>query len=225
MRARQVARLLGVAVVTAWALSFSTATAPVASAATCSDVEVIFARGTSDKPGIGFTGRAFVDSLKRKLLGKQITVYAVDYPASWNFSKSTSEGALDANRRVQYVAKICPQTKIVLGGMSQGAGVIDLITIGNRVIWFFKPAPLPDAMVNHVAAIAVFGNPSRDVSTLGPLTKISPLYGHKTIDQCAVGDPYCSSGNNFFAHFAYPWNGMVNEAATFAAGRVLGRDN
>lgn len=208
---------------TAWALSYSAAVAPVAVAETCPDVEVVFARGTADKPGIGFTGRQFVTSLKRKLLGKNISVYAVDYPASWNFSKSTTEGAVDANKHVRYVAAICPATKIVLGGMSQGAGVIDLITIGNRTIWFFKPAPLPDEMVKHVAAIAVFGNPSRDVSTLGPLTKISPLYGSKAIDLCADGDPYCSRGNNFLAHFSYPWNGMVDEAATFAAARVLGR--
>lgn len=222
MLARQVARVLGVAVMTAWALSLSTASAPIAVAATCPDVEVIFARGTSDSPGIGFVGRAFVDSLRKKLLGKQLSVYAVNYPANWNFSKSTTEGAVDANKHVQYVAGTCPQTKIVLGGMSQGAGVIDLITIGNRTIWFFKPAPLPDTMVNHVAAIAVFGNPSRDVSTLGPLTKISPQYGLKAIDLCAIGDPYCSDGNNFFANFSYPWNGMVDDAATFTARRVLG---
>ena len=225
MLARQVVRFIGVAVVTAWALSFTTAAAPVAAAAACPDVEVIFARGTSDKPGIGATGRSFVDALKRKLLGKHMTVYAVNYPASWNFSKSTTQGAVDANRRVQYVAEICPQTKIVLGGMSQGAGVIDLIAIGKRTIWFFKPAPLPDAMVNHVAAIAVFGNPSRDVPTLGPLTQISPQYGSRTIDLCAFGDPYCSRGSNYLAHLSYPWNGMVNEAATFVARRVVNRQS
>jgi len=221
---RQVARFLGVAVVTAWALSFATATAPVAAAESCPDVEVIFARGTSDRPGTGHVGKAFVDVLRWKLLGKKITAYGVNYPASWNFSKSTSEGALDANRRVQAIAAACPETKIVLGGMSQGAGVIDLITIGNRRIWFFTPAPLPDAMANHVVAVAVFANPSRDQAMLGPLTEISPLYGKKTIDLCAWGDPYCSKGNNMIAHWSYTWNGMVNEAATFVARRVLGRE-
>lgn len=211
--------------VTAWTLSYTIAAAPVAAAAACPDVEVIFARGTSDKPGLGSTGRAFVNALKRKLLGKHMTVYAVNYPASWNFSKSTTEGAVDANRRVQYVAQICPKTKIVLGGMSQGAGVIDLIAIGKRTIWFFKPSPLPDAMVNHVAAIAVFSNPSRDVGNLGPLTEISPQYGSRTIDLCAFADPYCSGGGNYLAHLTYPWNGMVSEAATFVARRVLVRQN
>ncbi|KWX65543.1 cutinase family protein [Mycobacterium sp. NAZ190054] len=211
--------------VTASALSLSTAAAPVAGAISCPDVEVVFARGTSDNPGFGAVGRAFVDSVKKKLTGKKVSAYAVNYPASWNFSKSTSAGAVDANKHVQYVAGMCPQTKIVLGGMSQGAGVIDLITIGNRTIWFFTPVPLPAPMVDHVVAVAVFANPSRDQPMLGPLTEISPQYGDRTIDLCADGDPYCSRGNNMFAHWSYPWNGMVDEAATFVAQRVLGRDS
>lgn len=206
-------------------LGISAVGAPVAAAVSCPDVEVVFARGTGDRAGVGSVGKAFIDSLKWKLLGKRVSTYAVNYPASWNFPKSTSAGAVDANKHVQYVAGMCPQTKIVLGGMSQGAGVIDLITIGNRRIWFFNPVPLPDTMVDRVVAIAVFGNPSRDVPNLGPLTEISPLYGHKTIDQCADGDPYCSSGNNFFAHFSYRSNGMVSEAATFVAARVLNGDS
>lgn len=198
--------------------------APTAAAVSCPDVEVVFARGTSSRPGLGTVGTAFVNNLKWKLLGKKVTYYAVNYPASWNFSKSTNAGAVDANKHVQYMAGMCPDTKLVLGGMSQGAGVIDLILIGNRRVWFFTPVPLPEAMVNHVAAVAVFGNPARDIYGGGPLTEISPLYGHKTIDLCADGDPYCSKGRNFFAHFAYPRNGMVDEAATFAARRILGRD-
>ena len=216
--------MLSAAVVASSVLAVSTVSAPVAAAESCPDVEVVFARGTSDRPGVGFVGKAFIDSLKWKLLGKKISTYAVNYPASWNFSTSTSAGAVDANKHVQYVAAVCPDTKIVLGGMSQGSGVIDLITIGNRKIWFFTPAPLPDAMANHVVAVAVFANPARDQPLLGPLTEISPQYGHKTIDLCANGDPYCSRGLNYFAHYSYPWNGMVNEAATFVARRVLNKD-
>lgn len=200
----------------------STVSAPVATADSCPDVEVVFARGTSDKPGIGSVGRLFISSLMWKLLGKRISVYPVDYPANWNFSKSTSQGALDANKRVQYVAKTCPDTKIVLGGMSQGAGVIDLITVGKRKIWFFTTAPLPESMADHVVAVAVFGNPTRDMPLMGPLTKISPQYGSKAIDLCAFGDPYCSAGSNMFAHMSYMWNGMTTEAATFVADRVNG---
>jgi cutinase len=196
--------------------------APPAAADTCPDVEVVFARGTSDKPGLGPVGKQFITTLQKKLPGKTVSSYAVVYSASWDFPKSTSEGAIDANKRVQYVAGVCPKTKIVLGGISQGAGVIDLITIGKRRLWFFTPSPLPDSMVNHVSAIAVFGNPSRDYPQLGPLTTLSPLYGAKTIDLCAKNDPYCSKGIDMFAHLSYLWNGMIDQAATFAARRVSG---
>lgn len=222
MRTLQVARAFVVAVLTATTVAAAAVNGPAAAAFSCPDVEVVFARGTSDRAGLGWVGKTFVDSLKWKLRGKRVSAYAVDYPANWNFSQSTAVGAVDANKHVQYIAGMCPTTKIVLGGMSQGAGVIDLITIGERTIWFFRPVPLPDAMVNHVAAIAVFANPSRDFASLGPLDKISPLYGDRTIDLCADGDPYCSSGVSMTAHYSYPWNGMIDEATTFVARRVLG---
>jgi cutinase len=211
-------------VITGFALVAPVITTPVAAAVSCPDVEVVFARGTMDRAGVGSVGTTFIQTLKWKLSGKKVSSYGVDYPASWDFMKSTSQGAVDANKHVQYTAGMCPDTKIVLGGISQGAGVIDLIAMGNRKLWLFSPVPLPDAMVGHVAAIAVFGNPSRDYATLGSLSEISPQYGQKTIDLCAVGDPYCSNGHDFLAHLSYPLNGMVNEAANFVARKVLGRD-
>ena len=75
-------------------------------------------------------GQAFVDALRRQVGGRSVGVYAVNYPASWDYSNSASAGARDANAHVQYMAANCPNTKMVLGGMSQGAGVIDLITVG-----------------------------------------------------------------------------------------------
>jgi cutinase len=206
--------------VTAWAMLNTAVSIPAAAAALCPDIEVVFARGTGELPGVGYFGQAFVDSLRPQVGGRSVGVYAVNYPASWDYSNSASAGARDANAHVQYMAANCPNTKMVLGGMSQGAGVIDLITVGARTIWFFTPVPLPPEVADHVAALAVFGNPSRNVWGLGPLTAISPIYGAKAIDMCAPGDPYCSQGVNFLAHFSYLQNGMVSQAATFAASRL-----
>jgi cutinase-like protein len=194
---------------------------PSAAGAPCPDIEVVFARGTGELPGVGWLGQAFVDALRPLVGGRSVGVYAVNYPASWDFSNSASAGARDASAHVQYMAANCPSTRMVLGGMSQGAGVIDLITIGARTIWFFTPVPLPPGVADHVAALAVFGNPSRNVPGLGPLTAISPIYGAKAIDMCAPDDPYCSQGISFLAHFSYLQNGMVSQAATFAASRAL----
>jgi cutinase len=217
--ARQIAGFLGAAVST-WALLNTAISIPSAAAAPCPDIEVVFARGTAESPGIGWAGNAFVDSLRSKVGGRSVGVYAVNYPASFDFSRSASAGASDASAHVQLMAASCPSTKLVLGGHSQGAGVIDLIAIGSRTIWFLTPAPIPTELAGHVAAVAVLANPSRNIPGLGPLTAISPQYGTNAIDLCASGDPYCSRGANFFAHFSYVQNGMVDEAATFAASRL-----
>lgn len=194
---------------------------PAARSDTCPDVHVVFARGTGESPGVGWVGQTFIDKLKTKLAGKTVTAYGVNYPAGWDFTKSASAGAADANAHIRSAVAVCPQTKLVLGGMSQGSGVIDLITVGSRPIWFFTPSPLPSGVADHVAAVAVFGNPSRDYPMLGPLTSLSPDYGPKSIDQCAPGDPICSNGLNYFAHLTYPWSGMVDQAADFAASQVV----
>lgn len=146
--------------------------------------------------------------------------YAVNYPAGFNFDTSAPAGAADAAGRVQWMAGNCPDTKLVLGGMSQGAGVIDLITVDPRPLGRFTPTPLPPHVADHVAAVAVFGNPLRDISGGGPLSQMSGTYGPKTIDLCGLDDPFCSKGLNFPAHFSYVENGMVEEAANFVAGRL-----
>jgi cutinase len=58
------------------------------------------------------------------------------------------------------MAANCPNTKLVLGGDSQGAMVIDLITIARAPVAGAFPAPLPADVADHVAAVAVFGNPA-----------------------------------------------------------------
>lgn len=60
-----------VAALTAAAAAVSVVNSPVAAAVSCPDVEVVFARGTADRTGLGWAGKAFVDSLKWKLLGKE----------------------------------------------------------------------------------------------------------------------------------------------------------
>lgn len=202
------------------ALAFGVAAAPEAAADPCPDVEVIFARGTGAEPGLGFVGDALVDSLRSKVGGRTVGAYAVNYPAGWNFDTSAPQGAADAAARVQWMADNCPDTKLVLGGMSQGAGVIDLITADPRPLGRFTPTPLPAHLADHVAAVAVFGNPLRNVRGGGPLPALSGTYGPKTIDMCALDDLFCSKGLSLPAHFAYVENGMVEQAAEFVVGKL-----
>jgi cutinase len=71
------------------------------------------------------------------------------------------------------------------------------------------------ALPEHVAAVAVFGNPSAKLGA--PLT-ISPVWGSRAIDLCNAGDPVCSDGRNFTAHSNYVGTGLASQAAGFAAG-------
>ena len=100
---------------------------PSASAEPCPDIEVVFARGTFEPPGVGGIGQSFVDSVRSQAAGKSVSVYPVNYPASTDFPTAV-EGIRDAANRIEATAAGCPDTKIVLGGFSQGAAVAGFVT-------------------------------------------------------------------------------------------------
>ena len=206
-------RIVGAAVATAGAVPIALIDLPAAGAAPCPDVEIVFARGTTEPPGVGGIGQAFVDSLRSQLGGRSVGVYPVNYPASNDFVNSTPAGSDDASAHVQAMAANCPNTKMVLGGYSQGAAVVDLAT-----------TYMPPQVADHVAAAAVFGGPRStfaDSLSPGPLPSIGPLYTAKTIELCVPNDPICSQGGwDMGAHGAYVQTGMVNQAASFAASRL-----
>ena len=204
---------MGLAASAAAALLLAPPLAPRA-AASCPDVEVIFARGTDEPPGVGRVGQAFVSSL-RSQTRKNVNAYGVNYPASKDFLAVT-DGANDASNHVQHMTDSCPNTRLVLGGYSQGAAVIDIVTAAPLPGLGFRQ-PLPADAADHVAAVALFGNPS---GRAGGLTSaLTPDFDGRTIDLCNAGDPICSDGNQWKAHLGYV-PGMTSQAASFVAGRV-----
>jgi cutinase-like protein len=185
----------------------------IASADDCPDIEVVFARGTNDAPGLGNVGGAFVDELRSKVGGRSVGAYAVNYPANFDFL-AAADGANDASAHIQYMVDNCPNTRLVLGGYSQGAAVIDVISAVPMPVLGFSN-PLPPNAPDHVAAIAAFGNPSAKLGL--PLT-VSPVWGGRAIDLCNANDPICQTdGESVAAHRAYP-GGPTNQAANFVAG-------
>nr|WP_308207432.1 cutinase family protein [Mycolicibacterium komossense] len=197
-------------------------TAP-ASAAACPDVEVIFARGTTEAPGVGGIGQSFVDDVRSRVSPKSVGVYAVQYPASTDFPTGVI-GIGDASAHIQNTAANCPNTRIVLGGYSQGAAVMgfvtaDAIPAGSPP---GAPSPMPASVADHVAAVALFGKPSPKfmAAVEEPTVTIGPLYADKTTDLCVPGDPVCSDGGSVANHGRYVPTGLVDQAATFVAARV-----
>ncbi len=216
-------RLLGAAVVATWALL--NAPIPSASAASCPDTQVVFARGTGEPPGAGGIGQTFVDKLRSRVGGRSVGVYAVNYPASNDWPTGV-DGIRDAGAHVVSMAASCPNTKMVLGGYSQGAAVMGFVTsaaVPDGVDPATVPKPLQPRVADHVAAVVLFGEPNvRAMNFLGqPPVVIGPLYAAKTIQLCAPNDPVCSDGLEFAAHRTSSYEaGLIDQGADFAAGHL-----
>lgn len=198
-----------------------TGAVPPAHADGCPDVEVLFARGTGEPPGVGRVGQALVDSVTPLLGGRSLAVYPVNYPASINFL-STGSGATDAENHLAAAATACPATQFVLGGFSQGAAVVSMMAgvppLGDLVGNFGSAPPLPPEAADQIAAVAVFGNPGTRFGT--PLSTTGAFAG-KAIDLCNDGDPICSpGGRDRAAHNTYEFPPTITDAAGFVAGRV-----
>jgi cutinase len=228
MTAGKVIRFLVPALLAAAAVSasvVSASAAPIASAQGCPDVEVLFARGTGEDPGVGPTGQAFVDNLRGRIAPKSMDVYPINYPATQEWQTGL-DGIRDAGAHVQSTAANCPQTKMVLSGYSQGAAVMGFVTsaaVPDGVDPATVPKPLAPDVANHVAAVVLFGMPNvRAMDFLGqPPVVIGPTFAAKTIKVCAPEDPICSDGMNFAAHDTYADDGsIVAKGADFAASRI-----
>ncbi|MBN1172102.1 MAG: cutinase family protein [Micromonosporaceae bacterium] len=210
-------RRIAVIAVAVGALTAAGLTAVVtsASAATCSDVEVVFARGTGEIRGLGMVGSPFASTVKSKLSGLSVTTYAVDYAANVS-QTSAGPGATDMSKHITSTASQCPNTSFVIGGYSQGASVTD-IAIGIRTALGSGEA-IPESLAPQIKAVVVFGNPLRMLGT--DITKASKLYGSKALDICNAGDPVCGAGVSMLAHLRYATNGSTTEGAEFAASKV-----
>ena len=185
---------------------------PAAAAESCPDAEVVFARGSGQPVGLGDVGEAFVASLLEQSPGRDVRVYPVEYPASTDYHNSALLGENDATTHIQATVANCPNTKLVLGGYSQGASVMEM-----------SSNSLPAAVANHVAAVALFGPPSSPYSTSlwgGPLPVLAGSYRAKTIDFCLPGDIYCEDNGSVIPHLMYVQEGKAIEGATFVANRL-----
>ena len=95
---------------------------------TCPSIELIFARGTNESPGLGRIGTALFIELQKFF--PDMTAYGVFYSAptykgSFLSGGSLESAAIDVVDRVsmweeQKEMGLCPETRVVLGGFSLG---------------------------------------------------------------------------------------------------------
>lgn len=233
-RRRPVPRLFLAALLTTAAVTPIVAP-PAAVAKPCADVEVIFARGSDEPPGVGKVGQAFVDALHTASADRSIAVYPVNYAAASGFSsgidfdRSVIAGIGDEVSHIEWTALDCPDTQIVLGGYSQGAAVTGYATapsVPNGLpdeLVPDLPRPMPDVVADHVAAVILFGKPSATFIRRydAPPVVVGPRYAAKTREYCARNDAVCDGTDGIpFGHLDYPTNGMPADAAAFAVRRI-----
>ncbi|KAI5859983.1 carbohydrate esterase family 5 protein [Durotheca rogersii] len=156
--------------------------------AQCSDLAVIFARGTFDKGNLGpWVGGPFRDALLKKSSDVKIAVQGVspdDYPA--DLAGYTEEGGSDSCARglgtaVQTYASRCPDSKIAIWGWSQGA------LCAHKAF-----GELGDAASN-VIALGVFGDPIsawRDTVDYPAIPKGTALLSYC---ETLTPDPLCTN--------------------------------
>jgi hypothetical protein len=235
VNARSIARLFVIATVALWPLLSTPA--PPAAAEPCPDIEVVFARGTGEAPGVGGIGQEFVDALTAQTAPRSVAVYPVNYPASDDFqagpefARTVVDGIRDAGDHLQSTAANCPNTKIVLGGYSQGAVVSGFATAAEvpaevpAEYVASVPKPLPAAVADHVYAVTLFGKPSDEFMREHgvPPVKVGPQYASKSIELCTPNDTICDgapNGGPSIAHILYGADGLVGEGASFASSRL-----
>ena len=198
MAGRRVARCAIAVAFGAWTALTGVAATPVASAQPCPDVGVIFARGTNEAPGVDGVGQAFVDAVRAQAAPRSVGVYAVNYPAGDNFSareefaRTVIDGVRDGADRVQTMAANCPDTRLILGGYSQGAVVSGFVT--SDVV----PAGVPAAVARRISLwLCASGRTGRAGGAFGARMGAQPIggrggEGHRR--HRVVGTPATESG-------------------------------
>ncbi|RDH32135.1 cutinase-domain-containing protein [Aspergillus welwitschiae] len=159
----------------------------------CKKVTFIFARGTTEIGNMGTVVGPEVASELATLTGNQVTVQGVNYPADWegNVSLGSSGGPTMASY-VKEALQQCPNTKVVLGGYSQGSMVVHYAA--NQL------------SADQLSGAVLFGDPLK-------MEGVGKLSSSKVKEFCASGDPVCENGMNVMAHLTY--GSDAKEAAQF----------
>ncbi|KAF7298727.1 Cutinase [Mycena indigotica] len=181
--------------------------APVAeerAANACTDVIVIFARGTTEPGTIGtIVGPPLQSALQSALGSKSLTFtgvpYAADIPGFLVGGDPT--GSATMAQLLTSAASSCPNAKLVTSGYSQGG---QLVHNSAKLI--------SSSVAARISAAVIFGDPDNGQAVQGiPSSKVDVI--------CHVGDNICQGGAIILpAHLTY--GADTPAAASFIAARV-----
>ncbi|KAF1812841.1 alpha/beta-hydrolase [Eremomyces bilateralis CBS 781.70] len=197
----------------------------------CKSVALIFARGTGEPGNMGFVVGPGLGSQLKTALNNDVMLQGADYTTDFS-----GGGAKDIIATTQQLKSRCPDTKVVLGGYSQGAMQVHdaLGQVGG-----------------DVAAAVTFGDPYSSVGFGGGSSLLSGFMGGAGSGAgsgggsggsfnaengkvfCSTGDFICglmpggsggstSSGSGSGGHLSYSSDGSIPEAVKFIVSKVGG---
>ncbi|KAL1586510.1 hypothetical protein WHR41_05288 [Cladosporium halotolerans] len=171
----------------------------------CAPVTFIFARGSTEPGNMGSSvGPAIASALTDSLGDDGVAIQGVDYEATIASNANMGrEGGPVMAKLVSQTKSNCPDSKIALGGYSQGGFVVSNAISSAGVN--------PD----DIAAAVVYGDPSRQAA--------GGLDASKVKDYCVSGDGVCSGTFAITAaHLAYTSNGDTEDGAKFIISKTQG---
>ncbi|EUC30726.1 carbohydrate esterase family 5 protein [Bipolaris zeicola 26-R-13] len=165
----------------------------------CTDMTIVFARGTGEMGNVGtVSGPPMFKAIRSKLGADRVTVQGVDYPASAAGNVNLGgDGGEKMAALVKQAKSLCPNTKVIVSGYSQGAMVVH-----NA---FNKGLSAED-----VSGAVLFGDPLKR-------TAVGKLPTDKVKQFCGTADQICGGGGDGGAtgsHISY--GSSAEAAATFA---------
>jgi cutinase len=169
----------------------------------CKPVTVIFARGTTEAGNVGLLAGPPAFTLLRASLGTAgVAVQGVDYPAvvAGYLAGGDPAGSTTMFNLINQAATKCPETKIVIGGYSQGAQLTH-----NAA------ARLSSSVTSRIAAAFVFGDPFRGRA-------VGSIPSSKVLSICHPLDIICNGYGTMDTHLTYSIDAAT--VAAFIASRV-----
>jgi pimeloyl-ACP methyl ester carboxylesterase len=191
----------------------------------CPDLEIIGARATTERPGLGVLLTPLAQQIT-KALPQTVRSTAVDYPASFNYQPSVAQGVSSLAADLQRTASACAKTRFILMGYSQGANVV-----GDALAGRGRSAPaVPKQLAGRVDAVVLFGDPTftagepfnvTDGNRSGVFTRGAgklDAFAARTQSFCNRNDEFCQGGTSLAAHLDY--NKFLGQATTFVTKKV-----
>lgn len=228
---RTAANKVALTAVAAFTIVVGAIAGPVATANaaddSCANVEVVFARGTFEAPGVGATGQAFVDALNARMPGRNIDAYGVNYPPPWTSARPLTVSPTPPTASSPSPPAAPPPRSSSVATPRRGRGRLQHHEQRPGRIRPARRHQRPDARLGRLPRRR--GRPVRYPEPLRAQRRRPRSAGHqhrrrlRRQDHPAVcpGDPICGGGMDRSAHSAYKFNGMANQAADFVA-RQLG---